>query len=461
MADVIAEYADFLARKAPTFEPDGFDPMSLPAHMTGHWGAAALIAIQRGRCGLFLDTGLGKTTVELEYARQVSEHTGRPCVILCPLAVGFQMEREASRFGYDAVMMRDGAWRRDAPILLANYDRLDAVHADRIGGVVLDESSILKSYTGLTSRALIAKFAGLRYRVAATATPAPNDHMELGQHSEFLGAMASNEMLARWFVSDQRQMGRYRLKGHGVEAFWDWVSSWAVMAETPEDLGFDGSAFVLPPLRIHRHKSAGDVRKPIGGLFAADVSATTIFTVKRHTAQARADAVASLVAAEPDETWAIWCDTDFEAHALMARLPVGAIEIRGSHSARLKEESLIAFQTGERPYLVSKPSVCGMGLNFQHCARQAFVGRSFSYEAWYRTVRRCWRYGQTRPVDVHIIVAEGEEQIGRVIDTKAEKHALMKRAMRDASRRRAATSRTVKMAYQPEHQGRLPTWLCA
>ena len=334
---------------------------------------------------------------------------------------------------------------------------MDKLDCESYGAVSLDESSILKSFNGATTRALIQSFAGTRFKLCATATPAPNDHMELGQHAEFLGIMPSNEMLMRWFIADQTQMGRYRLKRHGESDFWDWMASWARCAESPTDLGFDGSRYVLPPLRVHRHRVAGDVRAPAGLLFADDLSATNMHVVKRQTADSRAEAVAELIDAEPLEPWLIWADTDYETDALM-RCMTGAVEVRGSQTPEKKEAGIAAFVSGQTLRLVTKPSVAGQGLNFQHCARQAFVGRSFSYESWYQAVRRCWRFGQTRPVDVHIMVAEGEDQIGRVITRKAEDHATMKRAMADAMKRERTEAR-LRESYQPTHISEIPAWL--
>jgi hypothetical protein len=267
-------------------------------------------------------------------------------------------------------------------------------------------------------------------------------------------------MLIRWFINDTANTGTWRLKGHAHEAFWDWMASWAIMAETPEDLGFDGSRFVLPPMNIVRHQAMGDIRAPAGSLFIEDVSATNMHDLKRQTTKARADAVAGLVAAEPDHAWVIWCDTDYESEALAHRIP-DAVEVRGSHLVEKKEAGLAAFASSAKRAIITKPSVAGMGLNWQHADRMAFVGRTFSYEAWYQAVRLCWRFGQTRPVDVHLIVAEGEDQIGRVIDRKAEGHAEMKRAMREASRRNMGRESAVKVPYNPTHIGRLPSWMCA
>jgi hypothetical protein len=283
--------------------------------------------------------------------------------------------------------------------------------------------------------------------------------MELGQHAEFLGIMPSNEMLMRWFIADQTQMGRYRLKGHGVHSFWDWMASWCCMATNPSDLGFDGSRWELPPLEVVRHsvEGAGDIRTPAGELFALDVSATSMFAAKRATVNARSGAVAKLVA-ECDRPWLIWCDTNLEADALVRAIP-GAKDVRGSHSEERKEATLAAFVNGSLRVLITKPSIAGQGLNFQHCADVAFVGRSFSYEAWYQAVRRCWRFGQVRPVTVHLIVAEGEEQIGRVITRKEGDHVAMKEAMAEAQRRARGKSSNLKVAYTPNHIAELAPWI--
>jgi superfamily II DNA/RNA helicase len=230
------------------------------------------------------------------------------------------------------------------------------------------------------------------------------------------------------------------------------------MASSPEDLGFDGSRFVLPTLEIHRHRAIGEVKPMDGSLFAGDVSAIRMHAMKRQTAESRADEVGKLADKEADEPWMIFCDTDFEADCLKARI-ADAIEVRGSMPVEKKEANIDRFLTRDARVMVSKSSIMGMGLNLQFCARVAFVGRSFSYEAWYQAVRRCWRFGQTRPVHVHIIVAEGEDQIGRILDRKAESHAEMKAAMIAASKRAMHTQSAVRVKYSPNYQGRMPEWL--
>lgn len=454
-----ADYLAFLAGKTPRAQSVGFEPAPITAPLFDFQRAATETCIRRGRSALFLDTGLGKTLCELEFAAQCAGHSDGPALILTPLAVARQIEKEALRFGYGAKVIRDQseAW---GLINICNYDRLDQLDPSFYSCVVLDESSILKNFSGKTTRALIEAFKDTPYRLAATATPAPNDFVEFGTHSEFLGVMPQSDMLVRWFLNDTANTGTWRLKGHAVTAFWDWMASWAIMAETPEDLGFDGSRFILPAMNVIRHRAMGDVRAPAGSLFIEDVSATNMHDLKRQTAETRADKVRELVEAEPDHAWVVWCDTDYESDALAKRLPQ-AVEVRGSHPVERKEAGLAAFASHEKRVIITKPSVAGMGLNWQHAARMAFVGRTFSYEAWYQAVRRCWRFGQMRPVDVHLIVAEGEDQIGRVIDRKAEDHAAMKDAMRAASRRNMGRESIVRMPYNPTHTGRLPTWLAA
>ena len=454
-AHISPDYAAFLASKAPRPSAVGIEPGPMHEALFDYQRAVTEFCVRQGRAALFLDTGLGKSACILEWSEQMARASNGYALILTPLAVAKQFEREAAKFGYEARVVRSDADVKPG-INVCNYDRLDLLNPVRFGAVALDESSVLKSFTGKTTRALIETFRDTPYRLCATATPAPNDHMELGNHAEFLGIMASNEMLARWFISDQTQMGRYRLKGHAITDFWDWIASWARCAENPADLGFDGSRFVLPPMQVHRHKTFGDIRPAAAALFVEDMSATNIHHVKRQTAEARAEAAAALVAAEPGEPWIVWTDTDYEADAVKHRI-AGAIELRGSMTANAKEEAIERFLAG-RETLITKPSIAGMGLNFQHCARMIYVGRSFSYEQFYQSVRRCLRFGQTRAVDVHIIVAEGEDQIGRVIDRKAADHAAMKRAMAEAMKR-AAQKSEVKAPYNPTHVGRLPTWL--
>lgn len=454
------EYAEFLAGKLPTAKSHGVpcDDGRLPDRLFDYQRHCTKFAIEKGRAGIFLDTGLGKTVIELAYADQAAAASNGRALILAPLAVAWQIGGEAEKFGLEARVIRQQSDAGDG-INICNYERLEKLTPEYFGAVVLDEASIIKNFTGKTTAALMSAFAGQRFRMTATATPAPNDHMELGQQAQFLGVMPSNEMLMRWFIADQTQMGRYRLKHHGERDFWLWMASWSRMAESPEDMGFDGARFKLPPLDVRFHRPENS--KPIisDALFADAVSATEIHDIKRQTAKARAELAGSIASTQSGPV-VIWCDTDYESRELMAVLPE-AVEVRGSQSIEVKEELLRAFAAGDARVLVTKPSICGFGLNWQHCRTMVFAGRTFSYESYYQAVRRCWRFGQTQSVTAHVIIGEGEQQIADVIDRKSEDHKRMKLAMADAMRKSIWQADADIKPYDPQHNGRLPSWLSA
>jgi hypothetical protein len=458
------EYEAFLKSKQVKAYERGLSKVpELSGHLFQFQRAAVEFNLRVGTSGLFLDTGLGKTECQLEWCQKAIEATNSRALILTPLSVAGQTKRRADKYGYEARVIRDQS-EAGPGINIINYDRLDKIDPTQFGIVSLDEASILKSFTGKTTRALIDTFRGYRFRLVATATPAPNDHMEIGQYSEFLEIMPSSEMLMRWFIADQTEMGRYRLKGHAVTAFWDWMASWSRMAEKPSDLGDteNDTRFTLPPFEVTRHRAKDSrIDRELSDMFGApQMSATGLHEVKRQTSESRADEVASVVAADPAESWLIWVDTDYETDAVKRAIP-NAVDVRGSMTAEQKEERIAAFEAGEIRYLIGKPSMLGYGLDWSHCARMAFVGRSYSYETWYQAVRRCWRFGQTRTLQVHLIVAEGEDEIGRVIDRKADDHAKMKRSMYDAMRRANQQSSNLKVKYNPTHIARMPSWIYA
>jgi hypothetical protein len=461
-------YRDMIAAKRIAFVPRGLSVIpSLNPAMKDHQRHCVEFALRAGCAALFLDTGLGKTLCALEWGRVIVEHTGLPVLMLAPLAVAAQHEREAVKFGIDAKAIRDPSQMDGARVYITNYDRLDRFDADAFGGVILDESSILKSFHGATTRALIAAFRNTPFRLCCTATPAPNDHAELGQHSEFLGVMSQSQMLTRWFIHDSADTGNWRMKGHAVKDFWNWVSGWARCVSKPSDLGFDDTGYDLPTLDLKRHIVAADRSLDTGHekdgqarLFRMpDTSATSIHREKRMTTDARADVIADLVASEPDETWVIWCDTDYEADALADRIP-GAVEVRGSMSAEVKEANLTLFSNGQTRVIITKPSIAGFGLNWQHSARMAFVGLSFSYESFYQAIRRCWRFGQSRPVNVHVACADTEESIWQIVSRKAGDHDAMKAEM-TAAMSRAARIVPEQAPYTPTKAITLPQWIAA
>jgi hypothetical protein len=398
-------YHDFIASKANTSNSSGFDPQN-NWDLFAHQLATLQFACQKGRSAAFLDTGLGKSRVEAAAAAEFSQASSKPSLILTPLAVARQMKRECEAIGIDATIVREQSDVRPG-VNIANYERLPKLDTSVFGGVVLDESSILKSFTGPTKRMLCEAFANVPYRLAATATPAPNDHMELGQHAEFLGIMPGPEMLSRWFISDQTTMGGYRLKGHAQDDFWRWVASWARAATLPSDLGGDDAGFVLPPLNYKIHTIAADITQeiPDGLLFRIpDGSATTMHREKRLTMDDRVACAAEI--AIPD-----------------------AIEVHGSMAPDVKVAALDAFTFGERRVIVSKPKLAGLGLNWQHANTVVFASVSHSYEQHYQAVRRAWRFGQTKPVTCHVIISDTEASIWTNVQRKADDHQRMKRAM--------------------------------
>lgn len=462
---LLDRYQKFVAGKVAVTPLRGMENVpALSSHLFGFQRHCVDFGLRAGSSGLFLDTGLGKSFCELEWSAHAGEASNGKSLILTPLAVARQMESEGLRWGHKARVIRTQDDAREG-INICNYDRLDLLSPDEFGAVVLDESSIIKNFTGKTTRALISAFANHRWRLAATATPAPNDFTELGTHSEFLGVMPMLDMLVRWFINDTADTGTWRLKGHAREAYWQWLASWSRMAEHPRDLGDSVEGYDLPPLEIIRHfAESSDIKPEEGTLFALDVSATGIHSIKRQTSEARAKAARDIVA-HVDEPVVIWADTDYEANEIkFALAPIFGkkfVEVRGSMTIDQKEDALEKFRDGTAQVLSTKPSLTGFGLNWQHCALTVFVGRSFSYESWYQAVRRFWRFGQKRPVKVHLIVAEGEDSIGRVIDRKSADHIQMKREMAEAMKHAMGLASTVRRAYDPQHKGRLPKWLSA
>jgi hypothetical protein len=459
-----SDYAAFLEQKAVKAPWRGLERVpSLAGHLFPFQAHSVDHALRVGAGGLFLDTGLGKTECQLEWCQKALEATNGRALILTPLAVAGQTKRRADRWGYEARVIRDQS-EAGPGINICNYDRAHLLDPAYYGAVSLDEASILKSFGGKTTKALTEAFRGIRFKLVATATPAPNDHMELGNYADFLEIMAPSEMLSRWFINDTSTASQeWRLKGHAENDFWDWMASWSRMASMPSDITgkpSDDVGFILPDFELRRHKA--EESNIIGlddGLFQTiNMSATSLHDVKRQTSRARADAVAGIVSADPSESRILWCDTNYEAEAILDAVAT-AQEISGAMDIDEKEERLTAFECGQIKHLVAKPSMCGFGLDWSHCARMAFVGRSYSYETYYQAVRRCWRFGQKRTVKVDLVIAEGEDTISRVIDRKSAGHAKMKSAMREAMRR-AKDGRTItKTLYAPKYDGRLPAWL--
>lgn len=450
-------YHEFIASKGVRSTSAGFSPKASWQSLFPHQKRTLEFDCEQGRSAAFLDTGLGKSRVEAAFAEECVWRTGKPSLILTPLAVARQMQRECEAVGVEARVVRENAevW---GGVNIANYERLPKLDVSRFGGIVLDESSILKSFAGPTKRALVAAFAETPYRLAATATPAPNDHMELGQHSEFLGYLGGMEMLCRWFVNDTSTASQeWRIKGHAEADFWAWVASWARAASLPSDLGGDDSGFVLPPLKYEIHGVSPDLSEDTGGLLfrIPDQSATSIHKEKRLTLADRVARAAEIANAETGAV-IVWCETNDESAALAKAIP-DAVEVHGSMSLEAKEDGLDGFAFGRHRVLVSKPKLAGFGLNFQHCATVVFASISHSYEQHYQAIRRVWRFGQKRTVSAHVVLADTERPIWANVQRKAADHDKMKRAMTRAMV--GAQQRSDRKAYTRAPDVTLPAFL--
>lgn len=420
-------YEEFLTQKAIVEKPTGLVELPALSPMLFEFQRDIVAwALRRGRAAIWAGTGLGKTAMQLEWARCVAEHTGGNVLILAPLAVAPQTVREGQKFGIAARYCRN---QRDVDngITITNYEMLDRFDVSTFDGVVLDESSILKAYDGKTRTAIIEAFQSTPFRLACTATPAPNDYMELGNHAEFVGAMTRTEMLSMFFVHDGDQTQQWRLKGHAVEEYWRWVCSWAVMLQMPSNLGYDDGEFVLPPLKHHQHTVRAE--KPTEGFLFA-MEAQTLqerLQARRTTVSDRVD-VAAKLANDSDEQWIIWCGLNDESAQLAAAIP-DAVEVKGSDSREHKESTALAFVDGTVRVLVSKPSIFGWGMNFQCCRNIAFVGLNDSFEALYQATRRCWRFGQKHPVHVHIVTSELEGAVVSNVRRKEKAFSRMQTEM--------------------------------
>lgn len=456
-------YHQFIESKIRRAPATGMEPRPFTAPLFPVQGEIVAWALRQGRAAIFADTGLGKTPMQLEWAHQVGQHTGRPVLGIAPLGVVAQTAEQAITFEIPDVRVIRSADEIGDGVNLINFDRAIRLDMSEFGGVFLDESSILKSEMGRTRNALIEAVADVPFRLACTATPAPNDHTEIGNHAEFLGVMEHRVMLSTFFINDlSNTIAPWRLKAHAAGEFWAWVSSWARCVTKPSDVGdYDDGPYVLPALHLHRLDvpvSIIDGRQD-GALFRdATHSATSLHAERRRTAEARASVIADQIAAEPDEAWIVWCDTDYEADALRAVLPDHAVEVHGSDTPEVKADRLLGFAHGQFKILITKPKIAGFGMNWQHCARMAMVGVSYEWESFYQRIRRIWRFGQTRECHVYAAVAQTEGKVWSALATKQESNDSLRSAMLDASRR-ACRERAAKQKYTPLHRAAVPGWL--
>jgi hypothetical protein len=465
------DYSRFLETKAFLARPGGLDRSpKLPSSLKPFQRALTKWALKRGRAALFEGTGLGKTLQQLAWARAVANHEDGQLLILTPLAVAEQTVREAQKFGIKGVAYAEDRTRISKDITITNYERFEKFSIDEFCGIVLDESGILKSHDGATRAMLTEACRKTPWKLCCTATPAPNDYAELGQHAEFLGVMTAKEMLSMFFVHDGSIRANddaagadgWRLKRHAEDSFWEWLASWSVMVRHPADLGFDDPEYDLPPLNLHETTVRADYKPVAGQLFP--FMASTLgerIAVRRDTAPDRIAAAAKIIAAEPDEPWLAWCNLNSEADALESMVS-GALQVAGRHTTDIKVQRLLGFRDGKPLILVSKPSLAGHGMNWQHCNRMIFVGLTDSFEQIYQAIRRCWRFGQRRAVDVHFIVSELEGNVIANIRRKEMAYNAMLDKMADHMRdlmREQVVGGPRRTKYNPEKTMELPLWL--
>ena len=420
------DYEEFVAAKRRQEVATGHAPGDLNEHLFDFQHAIVSWAVRRGRAAIFADTGLGKTLMQLSWADEVASYTKGIVLVLAPLAVSEQTVEQGSTFGIEVKRVPHGETPTQPGVWITNYERMDAIDFDSLYGLVLDESSILKSHAGKTRTELINRCQAVPYRLSCTATPSPNDFEELGNQCEFLGVMTRTEMLATYFMNDTGDTGTWVLKGWGASRFWEWMGSWAVVLRNPSDIGFDGSRYNLPAPEYHEHVVETDVS---GDLFAKP--AQTMMErrkAQRDSIEARCIELATVVNSDTSEPWLIWCHLNDEAEMLKSMIE-GAVNVQGSDSVEFKTDAMMRFSRGELRVLISKPKICGYGMNWQHCARMAFVGLDDSFEKFYQAVRRCYRFGQKRHVQVHVFTAENEGQILLNLKRKESQHHEMSQKM--------------------------------
>lgn len=425
-------YYEFLRNKTTQFNSVGLDVKKEELNNTlFEWQKECVLwALKKGRCALFESCGLGKTIQQLEWAYQVHKKTGGNVLIVAPLGVAVQTAKEeAPKVHIDVNIIRSNDDIKDG-INIINYEMIDNIDSNKFIGVVLDESSILKNFTGSTRTKITEKFKNTPYKLCCTATPAPNDYMELLNHAEFLNVMTTAQALSIFFINDMKT-GSWRLKGHATMDFWKWVSSWALNIELPSDIGFDDTGYILP--KLNEKEEIVDINIDSDdysdGLFRTiEMSATSFYKEKKRTVESRTKRVKKIIDNNPNEQYLIWVDMNEEADKLKLLLP-DAVEVRGSDKNTFKEEASQKFKSGEIKYLISKPKIFGYGMNFQNCHNVIFCGLTYSYENYYQALRRLYRFGQKEEVNSYIVLGSTEKIILETIRRKEKQQQEMKNSM--------------------------------
>lgn len=447
-------YHEFLSNKRFVLESSGFDidKSELNPMLYDFQKDIVRWALKKGKACIFADCGLGKTPMQLSWAHQVNRHTGGKVLILAPLAVADQTKREAEKFGYTARVVAEQSECIDG-INITNYEKLDHFVANEFTGIVLDESSILKSYSGKVRTAIIQNFHEVPYKLACTATPAPNDYMELGNHAEFCGVMTRAEMLSMFFVHDGGQTSKWRLKGHAEDVFWQWLSTFSVFVDNPKNIGYDTEGYDLPPINIKEICVDGT---PI----SETLSLTERRDARRESLESRCNAAAELVNSS-NEQWLVWCDLNSESHKLHELINENR-EVQGSDKDTWKSESMLDFSRGGTKCLVTKPKIAGFGMNWQNCHNMIFTGLSDSYEQYYQALRRCWRFGQEYPVNVYIIISAKEGCVKENIERKQSDFLKMQSEMteltKEITKKELRSTCRISTPYNPHTIMVLPEW---
>lgn len=455
----VSDYGEFLRQKSQGGADSGFAPVWMPDFLFDFQRELVEWAVRKGRAAIFADCGLGKTPMGLTWASNVARKTGKPVLYLTPLAVASQTVREAEKFGIEARQSKDGA--HAGHIVVANYERLHYFSSSDFGGVVCDESSVLKSFAGERRGEITAFMRQVPYRLLQTATAAPNDYIELGTSSEALGYMGHMDMLNRFFKNDlnnsaqgrmRGEVIKWRLKGHAETPFWRWVCSWARAIRRPSDLGFNDDGFLLPPLHEVEHLVEANSLAD-GMLFALPaVGLKEQREERRRTVQERCQTVADLVN-HTGQPALVWCHLNEEGDVLQSLIP-DAVQVAGSDSDDRKEDRLEAFADGRARVLITKPKIGAWGLNYQHCNHVTFFP-SHSFEQYYQAVRRCWRFGQKRAVKVDIVTTEGERGVMRNLQRKSDQADAMFSRLVAEMNNALAIERANNMNTQVE----VPSWL--
>lgn len=459
-------YDKFIGQKEYAPVVSGFDVSGLNSELKDFQDAIVKWACKRGRAAVFADTGLGKTFMQCEWARLVAEYSGGPVIIYAPLAVAEQTIREANKFGVADIkyIRHDSEMDDDHSIYISNYEMQHEINPDLFSGVVLDESSILKNQTGRTRTEMIDRWGRVDYRLSCTATPSPNDFMELGNQAEFLGIMSMTEMLAMFFVNDTGNTGTWRLKGHGEKKFYEWLATWAVVIRKPSDIGFSDEGYDLPKLNIIEHEI--EMAAPAeGDLFAMPAqSLTERRAAKKESITHRVELAAKLIN-DSSESWIAWCHLNDEQDQIEKAVNRQIVSVRGADKFEHKVDGLTGFSTGKYENIVSKPSIAGFGMNWQHTHNMVFTGMDDSFEKFYQAVRRQYRFGQTKEVNVHIIYSDAEGNVKANIERKAKQHEDLSRNMVECMReimQKEITGATIeKTEYNPQKTMILPKWLGA